>query len=188
MQETLASPPLCEPPIEAFRNLYSRWAKAGFGCIVTGQVQIDLNQLSTSTDVAVAPGTLEDGRLMGVWKEWASIAQEYGTPGIVQLVSATRCRPTRVPNAEDVRPLSPPSNDVHDIQGHPGKKSQRSTRPSGMPSLAPSAIPVQVAPGLWNERGRDWALGRPKEMSLEEIDDVVDKFVYAAQVVKEAGA
>lgn len=39
MQETLASPPDHEPPIVEFRRLYSRWARAGFGLILTGQVR-----------------------------------------------------------------------------------------------------------------------------------------------------
>jgi len=42
MQETLASPPFYDPPIEKFENLYGQWASANYGLIITGQVQIDI--------------------------------------------------------------------------------------------------------------------------------------------------
>jgi 2,4-dienoyl-CoA reductase-like NADH-dependent reductase (Old Yellow Enzyme family) len=41
MQETLAEAPFYDPPVEKFRNLYGQWAKANYGLIITGQVQID---------------------------------------------------------------------------------------------------------------------------------------------------
>ena len=42
MQETLAEAPLFDPPIDKFKNLYSQWASADYGLIITGQVQIDI--------------------------------------------------------------------------------------------------------------------------------------------------
>jgi 2,4-dienoyl-CoA reductase-like NADH-dependent reductase (Old Yellow Enzyme family) len=85
MQETLAVPPLCIPPIVEFSRLYSRWARGSFGLLITGQVQVDLDHLSTPTDVAVAPGTLSDPTKMNAWTEWAAVSQLHGTPAIVQL-------------------------------------------------------------------------------------------------------
>ena len=41
MQETLAEAPFYDPPVEKFQNLYGQWAKANYGLIITGQVQID---------------------------------------------------------------------------------------------------------------------------------------------------
>ena len=49
MQETLALPPLFNPPIEKFKNLYAKWAKADYGLIITGQVQIDIRCMSSAT-------------------------------------------------------------------------------------------------------------------------------------------
>ncbi|UZJ53601.1 hypothetical protein CBS101457_002921 [Exobasidium rhododendri] len=85
MQETLAVPPLCIPPVEEFKKLYSRWARGRFGLILTGQVQVDINHLSTPTDVAIASDTLTDASKLNAWKSWASTAQAHGTPSIVQL-------------------------------------------------------------------------------------------------------
>lgn len=42
MQETLAERPFFDPPVEKFGNLYGQWAKANYGLIITGQVQIDI--------------------------------------------------------------------------------------------------------------------------------------------------
>ena len=42
MQEALAQAPFYDPPIDKFKNLYGGWAKAHYGLIITGQVQIDL--------------------------------------------------------------------------------------------------------------------------------------------------
>jgi ASC-1-like (ASCH) protein len=42
MQETLAEVPYYDSPIEIFKNLYGKWTEAGYGLIITGQVQIDI--------------------------------------------------------------------------------------------------------------------------------------------------
>lgn len=42
MQETQAKPPDFDPPTETFKNLYTQWAQAQCGLIITGQVQIDI--------------------------------------------------------------------------------------------------------------------------------------------------
>jgi 2,4-dienoyl-CoA reductase-like NADH-dependent reductase (Old Yellow Enzyme family) len=156
MQETLAVPPLCLPPIEEFRRLYARWAAGSFGLILTGQVQVDSNHLSTPTDVAVAPDTLEDEDKMKAWREWAEIGQAHGTPCIVQLA-------------------------------HPGKRSYKAYRPRGTPSQAPSAININVGPGKANDLMRQIKYGEASQMSEAEIEEFVNKWIYACRVVKQAG-
>jgi 2,4-dienoyl-CoA reductase-like NADH-dependent reductase (Old Yellow Enzyme family) len=42
MQETLAEAPFFDPPIEKFEKLYGQWANAGYGLLITGQVQVDI--------------------------------------------------------------------------------------------------------------------------------------------------
>lgn len=57
-----------------------------------------------------------------------------------------------------------------------------------MPSLCPSVVPVKLADNFLERRVvKKLYGGPPKEMSVEEIDEVVGKFVVAAKVVKLAG-
>jgi hypothetical protein len=45
MQKTLAVAPFFDPPVDKFVNLYTKWADANYGLIITGQVQIDIRFL-----------------------------------------------------------------------------------------------------------------------------------------------
>ncbi|TKA73224.1 hypothetical protein B0A49_04893 [Cryomyces minteri] len=92
MQETLANPPLFDPPVETFENLYSQWAGANYGLIITGQVQVDIRYLSIAGDVVCHDKALEEPHF-SKWKRWAQIAQSGGTPCIVQLAHPGRMSP-----------------------------------------------------------------------------------------------
>ncbi|KAK5002619.1 hypothetical protein LTR60_007054 [Cryomyces antarcticus] len=92
MQETLANPPLFDPPVETFENLYSQWAGANYGLIITGQVQVDIRYLSIAGDVVCHDKALEEPHF-SKWKRWAKIAQSGGTPCIVQLAHPGRMSP-----------------------------------------------------------------------------------------------
>lgn len=84
MQETMAVAPFFDPPIKEFENLYTQWAAADYGLIITGQVQIDIRFLSVTGDVVCHDKSLEAPHI-AKWKRWAEIAQSKGTPCIVQL-------------------------------------------------------------------------------------------------------
>lgn len=114
MQETLAAPPLFDPPMPAFGKLYGVWGKAKYGLIITGQVQIDLRFLSIAGDVVCHDKSLEEEHL-AKWKEWAKISQEDGTPAIVQLAHPGR--------------MSPAGAGI---------------RPADMPTMCPSSVPVEI--------------------------------------------
>lgn len=157
MQETCAKPPTFDPPIEEWRNIYRTWANAQYGLLLTGQVQIDIRFLSIAGDVVCHDKSLEEPAI-GKWKEWAQIAQSNGTPCVVQLA-------------------------------HPGRMSPAGAgnRPSGMPALCPSSVPVKLGDTWLDKVALDKVLGMPKAMTLEEIDQAVADWLRGAMVAKTAG-
>lgn len=158
MQETLASPDdTFDPPVQEFKQLYTKWSTSRYGLIITGQVQIDTRFLSIAGDVCCHEKSLEPGRL-AKWKEWAEIAQKDGTPCIVQLA-------------------------------HPGRMSPAGAgiRPPDMSALCPSSVPVELGDSWLDKLARDTLLGTPKAMTVEEIDEVVSKFIHGAIVARDAG-
>lgn len=157
MQETQAKAPFFDPPIETFQNLYTQWATAQYGLIITGQVQIDLRFLSIAGDVVCHEGSEEEAT-MAKWKRWAEIAKSAGTPCIVQLA-------------------------------HPGRMSPAGAgqRPSDMQTLCPSSVPVKMGDSWLDKLAMDKVLGTPKEMTLDDIDEVVGMWKRGARVAKEAG-
>ncbi|KAI1613769.1 hypothetical protein EDD36DRAFT_451746 [Exophiala viscosa] len=157
MQETCAEPPYFDPPVEKFRTLYKTWGSAQYGMLLTGQVQVDLRFLSVAGDVTTRRESLLEPTI-SKWKEWAKIGQANGTPVVVQVA-------------------------------HPGRMSPAGAgvRPSDMPALCPSAVPVKMGDGFFDKLALDKLLGTPKEMSVAEIDEAVENFVTAANVSKEAG-
>lgn len=157
MQETLAEPPHFDPPIAAFANLYTTWAAAQYGLLITGQVQIDQRFLSVAGDVCTHPGSL-DPPVLAKWKEWASIAQAHGTPCIVQIAHPGRMSPAGAGN-----------------------------RPADMAALCPSSVPVKLGDTWLDKLALDKLLGTPKAMSVEEIDDAAESFVRGAIVARDAG-
>ncbi|KAL2074101.1 hypothetical protein VTL71DRAFT_7879 [Oculimacula yallundae] len=86
MQETLAEAPFFDPPLEKFKNLYGQWARANYGLIITGQVQIDIRFLSIAGDVS------------------------GGTPCIVQLAHPGRMTPTGAGTRSSNMPALCPSS------------------------------------------------------------------------------
>ena len=109
MQETLAVPPLFDPPIDEFENLYTQWAHSRYGLIITGQVQIDVRYLSIEGDVVCRKDSLDEPHF-SKWKWWAKISQQAGTPCIVQLAHPGRMSPAGAGNrSPDMAPICPSS-------------------------------------------------------------------------------
>ena len=122
MQETLATPPLYDPPMDKFRNLYKQWANANYGLIITGQVQIDIRYLSIKGDVVCHEDSMKEPHF-SKWKEWAQLAQAAGTPCIVQLAHPGRMSPAGAGN-----------------------------RPADMAAICPSSVPVKLGEGWLNKK------------------------------------
>nr|OQO22164.1 hypothetical protein B0A51_08367 [Rachicladosporium sp. CCFEE 5018] len=157
MQETLAIGPYFDPPMEAFSNLYSKWARSSYGLITTGQVQVDRRFLSIAGDVCVHEKSLKPD-VLAIWKQWAKTAQSEGTPCIVQIAHPGRMSPTGA-----------------------------GIRPADMPALCPSSVPVKLGDSWLDKMALEKVLGTPKAMVESEIDEVVAMFVHAAVVAREAG-
>jgi 2,4-dienoyl-CoA reductase-like NADH-dependent reductase (Old Yellow Enzyme family) len=157
MQETLAVGPFYDPPTEKFKHLYTRWATASYGLIITGQVQIDFRFLSVPGDVVTHPKSLESPHFEK-WQEWARLSKQGVTPSIVQLA-------------------------------HPGRMSPAGAgeRDPEMQTWCPSSVPVKLGETWLDKLVLDKMLGTPKEMTLAEIDELVDMFKHAALVSCKAG-
>ena len=109
MQETLAVGPLYDPPLDKWKNLYTQWAHADYGCIITGQVQIDIRFLSIKGDVVCHDKALQEPHF-SKWKQWAKLAQAGGTPCLVQLAHPGRMSPAGAGERPvDMMPLCPSS-------------------------------------------------------------------------------
>ena len=109
MQETLAVEPFYDPPVDKFENLYTQWAAADYGLIITGQVQIDIRYLSIKGDVVCHENALQEPHF-SKWKRWAQIAQANGTPCIVQLAHPGRMSPAGAGiRPVDMMPICPSS-------------------------------------------------------------------------------
>ena len=159
MQETCAKPPNYDPPLDEWRNIYTEWANANYGLIITGQVQVDIRFLSIAGDVVCHDNALAEP-VLSKWKEWATIAQSAGTPCIVQLAHPGRMSPLGAGN-----------------------------RPADMAPLCPSSVPVALpgADSWLDKLALKKLLGIPKTMTIAEIDEAVANFVRGAKVSREAG-
>ena len=159
MQETCAKAPNYNPPLDEWRNIYTEWANAKYGLIITGQVQVDIRFLSIAGDVVCHDKALAEP-ILSKWKEWATIAQSAGTPCIVQLAHPGRMSPFGAGN-----------------------------RPADMAPLCPSSVPVALpgADSWLDKLALNKLLGTPKAMSVAEIDEAVANFIRGAKVSREAG-
>ena len=122
MQETLAVPPVYDPPIDKFENLYTEWSRSKYGLIITGQVQIDIRFLSIKGDVVCHDRSLHEPHF-AKWKRWAQISQANGTPCIVQLAHPGRMSPASAGN-----------------------------RPPDMPAICPSSVTVKLGDVWLNKK------------------------------------
>ncbi|KAJ4357027.1 hypothetical protein N0V95_002833 [Ascochyta clinopodiicola] len=93
-----------------------------------------------------------------VWKQWALTSQQEGTPTIVQLV-------------------------------HPGRQSPPKAGERGFfdQTIAPSPIPLNIGNGLLERALQKVAFGTPREMTIADIEEVIDQFSYAAKLAYETG-
>jgi len=127
---------------------------------ITGNVQVSDTYLGGPSDVSILSQTSKapSPETKEAWKTWAATCQRSGTPTVVQLC-------------------------------HPGRQS-----PAGLgnrsffsKTIAPSAVKMNFGPSLIEKLAVSILFGTPREMTVEEINGVVDQFVEAAKQVYEAG-
>ncbi|KAL2850223.1 FMN-linked oxidoreductase [Aspergillus pseudoustus] len=75
-------------PNEDFNLAYNKWSDGGWGMIMTGNVQVDVDHLGNFKDPAVQ--TDYDAKSSKLWKAYAETSQKHGTPTIVQIAHPGR--------------------------------------------------------------------------------------------------
>lgn len=144
-------------PSHRLIEVYRAWADGGWGAVLTGNMLIDVDYLSTPEDNAVDQQIPREETLKR-WTKWAQATSSNGTAAIVQLNHPGR-------------------------QGMSwcGKQSLFSK------SIAPSAIPLEMGSDMFSTLLRVLMFGTPREMSLQDIEHVIAQFAEAAKLCAEAG-
>ncbi|KAF7546389.1 hypothetical protein G7Z17_g8464 [Cylindrodendrum hubeiense] len=144
-------------PDERFQNLYRHWADGGWGMVLAGNVQVDAKHICTATDLSV-DHSLTDKKIVEAWKPWAAACSENGTVAVMQLC-------------------------------HPGRQSPAGAGKRGFfaKPIAPSAVPLQMGSGIIAKAVTALLFGTPREMSISDIETVVDQFARSARLAAESG-
>ncbi|KAH8152949.1 uncharacterized protein LAJ45_03176 [Morchella importuna] len=145
-------------PNDLLNTVYRIWGEGQYGMLVTGNVQVDPRFLGGPGDVTFSPSDLKNPVALSAWKIWAHASQDSGTPTIVQLC-------------------------------HPGRQSPFGAGTSGFftKNLAPSAVGLDMKGGFLTKVAQALLFGTPKEMTLKDIDEVVEMFVNGARMSYLAG-
>ncbi|KAJ2979781.1 hypothetical protein NQ176_g3042 [Zarea fungicola] len=136
---------------------YGSWAEGGWGMLITGNVLVDVEHLGHFADTATNDRISENELLLS-WKEWAKVGSRNGTHLIMQL-------------------------------NHPGRQSPigAGTRGYFSKSIAPSAIGVDLGGSPASRVLGSIIFGTPREMTTEDIQHVIERFVSATRSAVEAG-
>ncbi|GAA5908252.1 hypothetical protein JCM6882_006783 [Rhodosporidiobolus microsporus] len=165
-------------PSELLEALYETWAEGGWGMVLSGNVQVSPDQLGTGSDVPV-PLSLSSDAVSGPknsFASWARAARSGSAP------------PSSAPSSSSSS--APQHRTINILQlNHPGRQSSRffCGHSPLTPALAPSAVALSPAKGLLGKLLGQLLWGTPKEMTEEDIDEVVRAFVRGARVAKETG-
>lgn len=145
-------------PSPALIKSYGSWADGGWGMLLTGNVQVDAAYLGTPRDVALNREKVPREVTLASWTQWAKEISKNGTPAIMQL-------------------------------NHPGRQSTigAGSRSYFAKTIAPSAIPLNLGSGFLANFLRDLVFGTPREMTINEIHDVIGRFTEAALLASDAG-
>ncbi|GLA50458.1 hypothetical protein AnigIFM63604_006518 [Aspergillus niger] len=148
-------------PTPTLLKAYDQWGQGGWGALLTGNVQVDVDHLGNPWDPALhSEYTGKEGNeaLVERWSQYAKTCQQHGTPCIVQAC-------------------------------HPGRQTPRAAGRRGFfaPSIAPSAIPLDMGGGLV-QRLLTWLVfPPPREMTQVDIDRVTRQFVDTARLMADSG-
>ncbi|KAI1835091.1 hypothetical protein DTO006G1_6619 [Penicillium roqueforti] len=148
-------------PTNALVDAYEQWSDGGWGMILTGNVQVDVNHMGSPFDPALHSEYKDsetNSSLVAQWKKYADTCQKHGTPAIVQI-----CHPGR----QSFR-----------LAGHRGIFAQ---------TLAPSAVPMKVGDSYLEKLIGCLVWTQPKEMTTQDIERVIRQFVDTARLMADAG-
>lgn len=159
MAESLANPN--HTPNPTLISAYNKWSQGGWGALLTGNVQVDINHLGDLADPALPHpyrGKEKDKDLLALWQKYADTAQQHGTPAIVQIV-------------------------------HPGRQSFRGAGNRGLfeQTIAPSSVPLSLGDGWFQRFAARLVFGVPREMTVQDIERVIRQFVDTARLMADAG-
>ncbi|KAJ5102980.1 Aldolase-type TIM barrel [Penicillium argentinense] len=140
---------------------YEKWSSGGWGSILTGNVQVDINHLGSPFDPALHgeySSAESNTEVLARWKTYACSSQKHGTPTLVQLC-------------------------------HPGRQSFRVAGKRGIfaSSVAPSAVPISVGDSWIEKIIAALAWSKPREMTTAEVETTIARFVDAARLMADAG-
>jgi 2,4-dienoyl-CoA reductase-like NADH-dependent reductase (Old Yellow Enzyme family) len=152
--------------------LYNLWSRGGWGMIITGNVQVSRDHLTLGKDMVV-PETINSDTL-----------HSYKT-------LARAMRPVSERNhSENRNNVSMPRTLIIMQVSHTGRQSTIliGGRPLFVPPLAPSAFGLGRNASNWFARlmYRIMFL-TPRTMSMQDIDNVVNRFVLSANLAHDAG-
>lgn len=119
---------------------------------------MDPRYLGEARDLAVPEVTEEQARAVAAWTKWASSCQKSGTPTIVQL-------------------------------NHPGRQSPIFAGSKSLfeKNIAPSAVPLDFGPSLVSRAIRSIVFGSPREMTVDDIQNVIGQFGDSAKLAADSG-
>lgn len=157
MAEQMAKSNHPDPLIEP----YEKWSSGGWGSILTGNVQVDINHLGSPADPALHGeyrGSDSESELVAQWKKYADASQKHGTPTLVQIC-------------------------------HPGRQSFRGAGRRGLfgATIAPSAVPIHVGDSYIDRIVAALAWTKPREMTAAEVQGVISQFVDTTRLMADAG-
>ena len=172
MEEMLSTFGGGKPNDDVYR-LYKAWADGGWGLIITGNVAVDRRYIGMFFDMVVPDAGNE------------KVDAEYLTEFIKY------ARATKGFDVGDARADSSPPDGRRPLAVvqlvHCGRQSMRgSFRFPWKPSVAPSAVPVQVSrdkPGMIDAI----MFGTPHALTFDEVQDVIQRFIRAAVFMEKAG-
>lgn len=170
-------------PNERFERLYRAWSDGGFGMIISGEhsaclllpltlaeltretvgnVQVSRQHLGLPLDVAIPETEIPPSESLDRFASWAQSMQQKDTTS----------QPLRIMQLN-----------------HPGRQSMRvfTGRSPFSPALAPSIVPTTAGKGMVGRLVGSLVWGTPKEMSSEDIEQVIDQFRKGARLAKETG-
>ncbi|KAL0465965.1 hypothetical protein QR685DRAFT_451829 [Neurospora intermedia] len=141
--------------------VYATWARGDWGLILTGNVQVDHAHKGDAHDISPNhPGTTPE-QTVTAFKAWADAARLHGeskTPVVVQI-------------------------------NHPGRQSPMGAGTRGLleKAVAPSPVPLVLGEGFVPRLLSKLLFGTPRELTVAEIKDIVQKFAVTARITAEAG-
>jgi 2,4-dienoyl-CoA reductase-like NADH-dependent reductase (Old Yellow Enzyme family) len=146
--------------------MYKNWGKGRWGLVITGNIQVDKYHLTIGRDVVI-PDVLNETTLQS-FKDLAE-AIHGGPDGVVGSYH----------RALAIMQLS-----------HSGRQAPNwlTGRLPWNPPLAPSSVRIGARePGFFPQLFYHFLFSTPKEMTIPEIDHLVERFVLGAKAAHAAG-